>query len=105
MAYIMSRRVEFEWDPRKDEANRRRHGISFEEAKELFTSGVDFLELFDAEHSEDEDRFIAIGPSTRGVILVVYTERLEGVFRIISARGATRAETRMLWQYLEGKDE
>ena len=64
-----------------------------------------FLEIFDAEHSDDEDRFIAIGPIARGVILVVYTERHEGVLRIISARGATRTETRLLLQYLGDKDE
>jgi uncharacterized DUF497 family protein len=59
--------VEFEWDPAKDDANRRRHGISFEEVTGLFTSGVDYLEIFDDEHSQDEDRFIAIGPIARGV--------------------------------------
>jgi uncharacterized DUF497 family protein len=51
----MRMNVEFEWDPAKDEGNRRRHGISFEEVTELFTSGVDYLEIFDDEHSHDED--------------------------------------------------
>ena len=97
--------LEFEWDPVKDEANRGRHGISFEEVKELFTSGVDYLEIFDDEHSHDEDRFIAIGPIARGVVLVVYTERHAGMVRIISARGATRPEARLFRQHMEGKDE
>jgi hypothetical protein len=97
--------MEFEWDPAKDEANRRRHGISFEEVQELFTSGVDYLEIYDGEHSHDEDRFIAIGPIARGVVLVVYTERHEGVVRIISARRATRAEAGLFWQRMEKKDE
>ena len=97
--------VEFDWDSAKDEANHRRHGISFEEVTELFTSGVDYLEIFDDEHSHDEDRFIAIGPIARGVVLVVYTERHEGVVRIISARRATRAEARLFWQHLGVKDE
>ena len=64
--------MEFEWDPAKDRANRSKHGLSFEEASELFASGVDYLEIFDAEHSEDEDRFIAIGPIKRGMIVVVH---------------------------------
>ena len=38
--------VRFEWDPDKAEANLTKHGVSFEEASELFTSGVDFLEIF-----------------------------------------------------------
>jgi uncharacterized DUF497 family protein len=101
----MVERIEFEWDPAKAEANRRLHGISFEEAKELFTSGVNFLEIFDDEHSHEEDRFIAIGPIALGVILAVYTERHEDGLRIISARRATRAETRLLWQFLGRKDE
>ena len=96
--------MEFEWDPVKDEANRRRHGVSFDEVKELFTSGVDYLEIFDDEHSHDEDRFIAIGPIARGVVLVVYTERHEGVVRIISARRGTTVEARLFWQHIGRKD-
>ena len=82
-----------EWDPRKDRANRRKHGLSFEQASKLFTSGVDFLELFDAEHSDDEVRFLAIGPIDVGMIVVIYTVRDEDRIRIISARPATRGET------------
>jgi uncharacterized protein len=51
-------------------------------------------------HSVDEDRFVAIGPIREGVILVVWTERIEDVVRIISARCATRAEERLYWQHL-----
>jgi len=97
--------VEFEWDPAKDDANRRRHGISLGEVTELFTSGVDFLEIFDDKHSQDEDRCIAIGPIPRGVVLVVYTEPSEGVVRIISARRATKAETRLFWLHMGTKNE
>lgn len=57
------------WDEAKNLANRRKHGISFEEAEELFTSGSDYLEIFDKVHSESEDRFLAIGPVSRGIIL------------------------------------
>jgi len=57
--------VVFEWDAGKDSRNQEKHGVSFDEAKALFTSGADYLEVFDAEHSEFEDRFIAIGPIAR----------------------------------------
>ncbi len=91
--------MDFEWDVGKEEANRKRHGISFAEAKKLFTSGVDYLEIYDAEHSYEEDRFTAIGLVRRGLIVVVYTERQEDVVRIISARLATTSESRLFRRY------
>jgi len=90
MAYTDSVRVT--WDRAKNLANQRNHGISFQDASELFTSGTDYLEIFDDAHSDDEDRFIAIGPIRRGLVLVIWTERDEDVVRIISARWATRSE-------------
>jgi len=95
----------FEWDAAKDKANRERHGISFEEVTELFTSGADFLEIFDEDHSDEEDRFIAIGAIRSGVVVVVYTERPDDVVRIISARNATKKEIQLFHQYLGGKRE
>ena len=87
------------WDEAKDLENRKKHGIAFEEAKELFTSGIDYLEIFDEAHSDLEDRFIAIGPIFRGLILVVWTERDEETIRIISARWATRHEQDLYRSY------
>jgi hypothetical protein len=84
--------VKFAWDDAKDRANQRAHGIAFSEASDLFRSGVDYLEIFDAEHSETEDRFISMGPIRRGLVLVIWTERDEDTIRIISARWATKAE-------------
>lgn len=84
MAYNFNVRVS--WDPAKDLINRKKHSVSFKEASVLFTSGDDYLEIFDELHSDDEDRFIAIGPISRGLVLVVYTERAEDEVRIISAR-------------------
>lgn len=84
--------MDFEWDEEKSRTNEAKHGVTFDEAATLFTSGVDYLEVYDTEHSEAEDRFIAIGPITRGVVLVVWTERVEDVIRIISARWATKGE-------------
>lgn len=103
MAYDEAVRVE--WDPRKNLSNHRKHGVSFEEAAELFTSRSDYLEIFDAPHSEQEDRFIAIGGIRRGVVLVVWTEWDEDVGRIISARWATTREERMYREYMERHHE
>ncbi len=93
--------MRFEWDAAKNAANRKKHGVSFEEAQELFTSGVEYLELFDEAHSVEEDRFIAIGPVRRGVILVAYTERIEETIRIISVRHATAAERKLFLTHME----
>lgn len=91
------------WDPQKNEANQAKHGLSFEEASVLFTSGVDYLEVFDEAHSEGEDRFIAIGPIQRGLVVIVWTEIDDGVVRIISARPATRRERTYFERYLENQ--
>lgn len=93
--------VEFEWDDDKDRRNQLRHGLSFSEASGLFTSNADYLAIFDEGHSEGEDRFIAIGPIARGVIVVVHTEPAEDVIRIISARPATRREFALYRQYMD----
>jgi len=92
--------MDFEWDAAKERVNRERHGISFDEVRELFTSDVDYLEIYDFEHSRDEDRFIAIGPVRRGLVVVVYTERHEETVRIISARRATTSEARFFSRYI-----
>jgi uncharacterized DUF497 family protein len=93
--------VNFEWDDAKDLANRRKHGLSFTEAQRLFESGDDYLEIFDREHSDFEDRFIAIGPIDRGLIVVVYTEREEDTIRIIGARWATQREGSRYHSYMD----
>ena len=69
----------------------------FEEAAELFTSGVEYLEIFDDAHSVDEDRFIAIGPIKRGLVLVV--EQDENTVRIVSARWASKRERTLFAAY------
>lgn len=91
--------MRFEWDEAKNVANRLKHGISFEEAQALFTSGDDHLEIFDADHSEFEERFISIGPISRGIVLVVWTERDEETIRIIGARWADQREQALYHQY------
>ncbi|GDX81751.1 hypothetical protein LBMAG42_35620 [Deltaproteobacteria bacterium] len=96
-------RVAIIWDPAKNDANVRKHGVSFEEAQALFASGEDYLELFDDAHSDTEDRFIAIGPIARGLVLVVWTEWEDEVVRIISARWATPFERTLYINHPEGK--
>jgi len=93
----------FEWDPNKDRVNRERHGLSFDGVKELFTGDTDYLEIYDEEHSDEEDRFIAIGPIRAGVVVVIYTERQENVIRIVSARKATKKEVWLFRQYYGGR--
>ncbi len=92
--------MRFEWDPTKDVINQRKHNVSFTEAKELFTSNCDYVEFFDHAHSDTEERFIAIGPIQRGIVAVVWTERVDDVVRIISARWATKQEKLLYLQYM-----
>ena len=89
--------VEFEWDPRKDEANLRRHGVSFETAALVFDDpGV--IYRMDVEHSDSESRDIAIGQAGQGGILFVVStirgDEEQEIIRIISARPATKVERR-----------
>lgn len=85
--------IEFEWDENKDQINRRKHGISFDEAKTVFYDDQ-ALVIDDPEHSEEEDRFIILGLSGRANLLVVCHcyRASDTVIRIISARKATKTE-------------
>jgi hypothetical protein len=62
---------------------------------------TDYLEIFDADHSESEERFIAIGPIDRGIIVIVYTEPEEGLVRIIGARLASKREQAMYHSHMD----
>ena len=84
--------MDFEWDDEKDLGNQQKHGLSFSEASKLFEAGAQYLVIFDEDHSETEDRFIAIGPINRGLVVVVYIEPEEARVRIIGARFASRRE-------------
>lgn len=99
MAY--TRPARFEWDGAKDRENQRKHGVAFEDAQRFFDSAYDYLEIFDAEHSENEDRFIAVGPTRRGILVVVWTDRGDDVVRIISARPATHREAKRFRERME----
>ena len=93
--------MRFTWDARKNVTNQRKHGFGFAEASALFTSGVEYLEIYDEAHSIREDRFIAIGPIARGVIVVVFTEVVADTIRIISARPATGVEVNLYHEHME----
>jgi uncharacterized DUF497 family protein len=91
--------VKFEWDPQKAALNFRKHGVSFEDAASAFGDPLAGT-IPDPEHSTEEPRFITIGvTSTQRLLVVVHTERADRM-RIISARPATRAETK---KYEEGQ--
>lgn len=83
--------MNFEWDPRKAASNLRKHRVSFEEAATAFGDPLS-ITIGDPDHSEDEQRFLLLGMSHTGRLLVVaHAERAETV-RIISARLAGRHE-------------
>jgi uncharacterized protein len=85
--------LRFEWDERKNKANRQKHGVSFEEAQTAFADERGLL-IDDPEHSEAEDRFVLLGMSSALRVLVVcHCYRAGGdVIRLISARRADRQE-------------
>jgi len=83
--------MNFEWDPRKAEANLRKHGVSFTEAGTVLGDDL-AITVPDPDHSDEEDRYITIGWSNRGRLLMVsHTDRGNKI-RIISARELTPRE-------------
>ena len=89
--------INIEWDADKNATNIRKHHIDFRDAALVFAD-QNRIEIYDAAHSFDEDRFIVIG-MVEDILFVVYTERGES-FRIISARNATLIEK----EYYYGKN-
>jgi hypothetical protein len=96
----------FDWDPKKDKANRRKHKVSFRQAASIFLD-PNQLSIFDEEHSDEEDRWITLGLDSTGILrLVIHTfesvmDELSQI-RIISARNAEPEEQA---QYLEMRNE
>ena len=90
--------MEFEWDEGKADSNLIKHGVSFDEAQTIFNDPL-YVDFYDPDHSENEDRYLIIGESSRGRLLIVsYTER-DNKNRLISARETTKSERKM---YEEG---
>lgn len=84
----------FEWDENKNTINKKKHKISFETASNVFDD-PHYIEMYDFEHSDEEDRYIAIG-KVNEILFVVFTERTDSI-RLISARYATNAERRLYY--------
>jgi uncharacterized DUF497 family protein len=83
----------FEWDSAKAEENRRKHGVTFDEAASAFADTLS-MTILDPDHSETEERFVLVGLSARNrLVVVVHTERDDRV-RIVSARLASSHERR-----------
>ena len=83
----------FSWDEKKDQANLKKHGVSFDEAKTVFFD-ENAVEYPDPDHSDDEDRFLMVGRSYRFRMLIVChcLRNEESEIRIISARKLTKKE-------------
>ena len=87
--------IHFNWDKIKSKVNEKKHKISFQEASTVFSDEM-AVEFYDNEHSEWEDRFLLLGLSNKLNLLIVchcYRES-EGVIRIMSARKATKNESK-----------
>lgn len=83
--------MKFEWDENKAARNLSKHGVSFEEAKTVFDDPL-YVDFYDPDHSEDEERYLIVGDSDQQRLLIVsYTERGNSI-RLISARQVTQAE-------------
>ncbi len=83
--------LKFEWDEPKRRQNLKKHGVDFEEAKQVFEDSH-ALEALDGRFAYGEERWLVIGASGSRLLAVVYVER-DGASRIISARSATKQET------------
>jgi uncharacterized DUF497 family protein len=83
--------MDFEWDEDKAESNERKHGVPFPEAMTVFADTLS-VTGYDPRHADDEDRYLTMGTSVSGRLVVVsHTDRGDSI-RIISARLATRRE-------------
>ena len=88
---------QFAWDPRKATGNRRKHGVDFEQAATVFLDPLQVTVLDESHSSRDEERWVTLGQTGNGALLVVvHTYREindnEALIRLISARPATKCE-------------
>ena len=93
--------IEFEWDENKSKSNLKKHGVSFEEASSSFYDENARL-ISDPDHSDEENRFILLGQSSkRHILLVSHCYRKnDSVIRIISARKASKFESLEYWSFI-----
>jgi hypothetical protein len=83
--------ISFSWDEKKNEANEKKHGVSFDEARTVFYD-ENAIRYFDPDHSGDEDRFLMVGMSQHLRIVYHCFREEDSVIRIISARKGTKGE-------------
>ncbi|MGG7048436.1 MULTISPECIES: BrnT family toxin [unclassified Campylobacter] len=94
--------MNYEWNEIKAVTNKIKHGVEFSEAVSVFAD-ENALFMFDDEHSDGEDRFLLLGKSYKErILLVVHCYKQDDIIRLISARKATKNETR---QYNERKTD
>lgn len=95
--------IKFEWDNNKAQANIEKHGITFHEASTVFSDESAIL-FDDPEHSMEEERFMLLGMSSQARMLIVCHcyRSADNIIRIISARKATKTETRQYIEFNEG---
>lgn len=87
-------KLSFEWDEEKAKANLKKHRVGFDEATTVFADPLS-ITIHDPDHSTDEQRYIDIGSSDQGrVLVVIYAERGSNI-RIISCRKAIRSERKL----------
>ncbi len=90
--------ISFEWDDEKNKTNKTKHGISFEQARSVFYDEL-AIQFYDDKNSEYEDRFLLLGEDLHSrLLLICHCERIDKettAVRIISARRATRKETKL----------
>jgi uncharacterized DUF497 family protein len=83
--------IDFEWDLNKAKTNLRKHRVAFSEAATVLRDKLS-ITIYDPDHSDEEDRYITIGPSVSGrFLMVAHVDRSDRI-RIISARELTRKE-------------
>ena len=100
MYTVRMKELRFEWDSKKDKANQKKHGVTFDEARSVFFD-ENALQFYDPDHSDTEDRFILLGTNHKLNALVVchcFREE-ETVIRIISARKADADEKQTYWSF------
>lgn len=90
--------MNFKWDENKNTINKKKHGISFEEAKEVFED-INAILFDDPDHSAGEERFLIIGIiRSQKICIVSHCYRENDVIRIISAREATKNEKKIYFK-------
>lgn len=86
--------MEFEWDSGKATTNKRKHGITFQEAATVFGDPL-AITFNDPDHSVDEQRFLTFGTTKAGKMVIVSHTESSSKMRMISARSMTRQERKI----------